>query len=184
MAAYVEHLRAHKRKSAREVETLFARRVPADLAALPAAAITPEHLSKLLAGLVGPNVEDENKKGREAVKLRSCLASAFKLAQGASIDPMAPTGAAGFGLTMNPAAAVPVAKMAAAFNKAGDRALSVDELRAYLAHVAGLPSPIQRVALLFQVASGGQRIEQLLRISDSGVSADTITSNVSLEPAR
>jgi len=172
LSAYVAHLRAGKRQSARDVETLFARRMPSDLLALPAAAITPEHIAGVLAALVGPDVE--SKKGREAVKLRACLSSAFKLAQGASIDPMAPASAAGYGLTMNPAAAVPVARMAAAFNRAGERTLSIDEMRAYLAHVAALPATVQRLALLFQVASAGQRIEQLLRISDSDVVGDTL----------
>lgn len=177
LAAYVAALRANgKHDSAYDVENMFSNHVARafpELAELPAAEVTTAHVSKILARLVGPDAE--TKKGRTALKVRSYMAAAFKLALGASVDPMAPAGAAGFGLTHNPAAAVPATKMAEAYGRPSERALSVDEFRHYLAHVAAVPSALVRLALQLQIAAGGQRIQQLLRLRHSDVTHDTIT---------
>jgi len=166
LRAYVAALRDKgKSGTAYDVENMFTNHVELafpDLAALPAAQITPEHVSRILARLVGTDVEQ--KKGRTALKLRSFMSAAFKLALGAATDPMAPAAAAGFSLTYNAAAAVPAGKMAAAFNRPGERVLSVEELRHYLAHVAALPSTLTRLALQLQIVSAGQRFQQLLRL--------------------
>lgn len=171
--AYVTSLRDKgKNGTAYDVENMFTNHVELafpELAALPAAQITPEHVSRILARLVGTDVE--YKKGRTALKLRSFMSAAFKLALGGATDPMAPAAAAGFGLTYNAAAAVPAGKMAAAFNRPGERVLSVDELRHYLAYVMTLPSTLTRLALLFQVVSAGQRFQQLLRIRHKDTNA-------------
>lgn len=140
-------------------------------AELPAASITPEHVSRILGRLVGPGVK--GKKGRTALKLRSYMAAAFRLALGASVDPMAPDAAAGFGLVSNPAAAVPATKMAQTFNKAGERSLSPEELGAYLRHLDALPMSLSRLALQLQIASGGQRMQQLLRLTADNVQLDS-----------
>lgn len=175
LQAYVAALRDKgKNGTAYDVENMFTNHVERafpDLAALPAAQITPEHVSRILARLVGTDVEQ--KKGRTALKLRSFMSAAFKLALGASTDPMAPAAAAGFGLTYNAAAAVPAGKMAATFNRSGERVLSVEELRHYLAHVAALPSTLTRLALQLQIASAGQRFQQLLRLRHADVGATT-----------
>jgi len=175
--AYVEALRAKgKDGTASDVENIFKNHVEIafpDLAALPAAQITPEHFSRILTRLVGADVQV--KRGRTALKLRSYASAAFKLALGATTDPMAPAAAAGFGLTYNAAAAVPAGKMAATFNRPGERVLSVEELRHYLAHVAALPSTLTRLALQLQIASAGQRFQQLLRLRHADVSASTVT---------
>lgn len=173
--AYVAALRAKdKDRTASDVENIFKNHVEIafpDLSALPAAQITPEHFSRILTRLVGADVEV--KRGRTALKLRSYASAAFKLALGAATDPMAPAAAAGFDLKYNPAAAVPAGKMAATFNRPGERVLSVDELRHYLAHVAALPSTLTRLALQLQIASGGQRFQQLLRLRHADVSTST-----------
>lgn len=173
--AYVAALRAKaKNRTASDVENIFKNHVEIafpDLAALPAAQITPEHFSRILTRLVGADVEV--KRGRTALKLRSYASAAFKLALGAATDPMAPAAAAGFGLTYNAPAAVPAGKMAATFNRPGERVLSVEELRHYLAHVAALPSTLTRLALQLQIASAGQRFQQLLRLRHADVSAST-----------
>ena len=177
VAAYVVSLRSKgKHDSAYDTENAFSNHVEKafpDLALLPAASVTPEHISRILARLVGPDVQ--HKKGRTALKLRSYMAAAFKLALGASTDPMAPVAAAGFGLITNPAAAVPATTMAATFNRPGERTLSPTELRHFLAHVAALPSSLHRLALQLQITSGGQRMQQLLRLRHSDVNALTFT---------
>lgn len=175
--AYVDSLRSKsKERSAYDAKNLFdnhVRRPFPELAALPAASIRPEHVTRVLARLVGPDVTA--KKGRTALKLRACMGAAFKLALGASTDPMAPTSAAGFKLTFNPAAAVPATSMAARFNRAGERVLSAEELTQYLVYVDALPSTLTRIALRLQLALGGQRIRQLLRLSVDDIAGDSIT---------
>ena len=118
MTTYVTSLQTKgKTESAYDVENLVKNHVSKpfpELASTPAADITAMDVAKVLARLVGPEVKV--KKGRTALKLRSYMAAAFKLAMGAELDPMAPGSAAGFELTVNPAGAVPPTKMAAAFH--------------------------------------------------------------------
>lgn len=177
MDAYVASLRARKKtRSAYDVENLVENHIvkpfPA-LASLPAADVSAKHVAMILARLVGPDAAV--KKGRTALKLRSFMAAAFKLALGAALDPMAPMSAAGFDLQINPAAAVPPTKMAAQFLRKGDRTLSAAELRNYLIRLESLPSPIHRLALEMQVMAGGQRMQQLLRLTRTDVAEDTFT---------
>ena len=177
MAAYVTSLQTKgKSKSAYDVTNLVKNHISAPfptLASTPAADITAMDVAKILTRLVGP--EAAQKKGRTALKLRSYMVAAFKLAMGAELDPMAPGGAAGFQLNVNPAAAVPATKMAAAFQTVGERTLSVDELRCYLTRLESLPSDMHRLALELQIMAGGQRMQQLLRITRAELSADTFT---------
>lgn len=176
LAAYVESLRLKgKTGSAYDAENIFANHISKPfpgIASLPAADIQPQHISMILARLVGPEVE--RKKGRTALKLRSYAGAAYKMALGAGIDPMAPAAAKEFGLTVNPVAAVPATKMAAAFNRAGNRVLDADELRHYLAHVAALETDLPRLALQLQIVTGGQRMQQLLRLTHANVTDKTV----------
>jgi integrase len=179
---YVANLRSKgKTASAYDVENLVKNHVKAafpHLAELPAAAITPTHIAHILARLVGPAAKSEDqrevagkrlKKGRTALKLRSYLSTAFRYGLGAAVDPTAATGAATFGLTMNPVASVPSTNMARQFNRAGTRALSISEFREYLLHVNALPSTLTRLALTLQVLSGGQRLQQMLRLDTADI---------------
>ncbi|MGJ7483739.1 tyrosine-type recombinase/integrase [Variovorax sp. LT2P21] len=189
---YVDHLReTGKEGSAYDVGNLFANHVKKafpDLATLPASAITPHHVAHILSRLVGPNVKDKDrnakcgadgeklKKGRTALKLRSYLSTAFRHELGKALEPTAATGAPGFNLTMNPVASVPSTTMARHYNVASTRKLSQKELRAYLAHVSALPFALTRIALMLQIASGGQRIQQLLRIAHQSMhEGETLT---------
>ena len=176
LSTYVAHLRqGGKVDSAYDAANMFKNHVlqpfPA-LALLPASQVVPADIAKVLSRLVGPSAERQ--VGRTALKLRSYLGAAFKLGMGAGLDPMAPIGASKFGLTVNPAAAVPSRAMAAKFNKTGERTLSEKELRIFMVHVFAWPSELQRLALLFQIFSGGQRIRQVLRIRHVDVEADKV----------
>lgn len=177
MATYVTSLKTKgKTESAYDVENLVKNHITKpfpELASTPAADINALDVARILARLVGPNVQV--KKGRTALKLRSYMAAAFRLAMGAELDPMAPGSAAGFALTVNPAGAVPATKMAAAFHKVGERTLTVDELRCYLARLESLPSELQRLALEFQIMAGGQRLQQLIRLTQADMTASTFT---------
>jgi len=140
LAAYISSLKLRgKTVSACDAENTFSNHISKpfpEIASLPAAEVLPQHFTKILARLVGLNVEP--KKGRTALKLRSYAAAAFKTALGASIDPMAPTSAKEFGLTMNPVAAIPATSMAAVFNRAGHRVISAEELRHFWCYVHSL----------------------------------------------
>ena len=176
LAAYVAHLRSKgKTDSAYDAENIFANHIeesfPA-LAAMPAAQITAMDVSRILSRLVGPDVQKP--KGRTALKLRSYAAAAFRLFIGAKVDPMAPLAARDFGLTINPAAAVPATNMAAAFNRAGDRNLKADELRLFLAYLFARDQDLPSLVLWLQLVTGGQRIQQLLRLTHGDVDAQTL----------
>lgn len=177
MDGYVAALEAKgKRESAYDVKNMFKNHVTTpfpEMSEMPAAHVMPEHVSKILVRLVGPEVAKA--KGRTALKLRSYLSSAFKMAMGASLDPMAHAAVGGFDLTLNPAAAVPSTSMAAKFNRAGHRTLSVPELRAYLTRLEAVPSMRNRLALQLQIMAGGQRLQQLLRLTHADIGADTFT---------
>lgn len=171
LGAYVAHLEAAKKSSARDVRNIFDNHVTVafpDIAAMPAGEVTPQHVARILARLVGPDVQE--KKGRTAVKLRSYMGAAFRLAMGASVDPMQAAGAAGFDIASNPVATVPVRAMAELFNRAGHRTLTPDELRTYLFHVDALDTPMMQAALRLQLVAGGQRMQQLLRLRWADVS--------------
>lgn len=177
MDAYVASLQAKgKVESAYDVANMVRNHIiipfPA-LASAPAAEISAIDVATILARLVGP--EAAVKKGRTALKLRSYMAAAFKLAMGAELDPMAPGTAAGFELKLNPAAAVPATKMAAHFQIAGERTLSKIELRQYLTRLESLPSIVHRLALELQILAGGQRMQQLLRLTRADITNDTFT---------
>jgi len=175
MAAYVSSLESKgKSKSAYDVANLVKNHISKPfptLASTPAAQITALDVSKILTRLVGPDVV--TKKGRTATKLRSYMAAAYTLAMGAELDPMAPGGAAGFDLKVNPAAAVPATKMSAAFHKKGERTLTISELRCYMTRLESIPSEIQRLALELQIMAGGQRMQQLLRLTRADLTEDT-----------
>ncbi|MDR6855318.1 integrase family protein [Variovorax guangxiensis] len=174
--SYVESLKQRgKDGSAYDTANVFLNhctRPFGDIVGLPASEVTARHIALMLARLVGPGAQ--TKRGRTALKLRSFLHSAFKLAMGAGTNPMAPDGAADFKIALNPVAQVSPTEMAATFNKAGDRALNAQELRQYVLHVSALPSPLTRAALTLQLASGGQRLQQLLRIESTDVQPDVL----------
>ena len=176
LSTYVAHLRlGGKVGSAYDAENMFKNHVLQpfpELARLPASDVLPADVARVLARLVGPSAERQ--VGRTALKLRSYLGAAFKLGMGAGLDPMAPLGASKFCLIGNPAGAVPSRAMAAKFNKTGERTLSEVELRIFMGHVFAWPSELQRLALLFQIFSGGQRIRQLLRIRHGDVEPDKV----------
>lgn len=175
LAAYVARLVSEgKTKSAYDAKNMFANHIDAPfphIASLPAKEIQPEHFVQILARLVGEEVEE--KKGRTALKLRSYAAAAFKLAMGANYDPTASSNETHFGLTSNPVLVIPATKMAAIYNRVGERNLSSEELRHYLVCVAAIPAPLSRLMLQIQIATCGQRFQQLLRLTHADIGSES-----------
>jgi integrase len=157
MDAYVAHLEKHGKQSVRDVRSLFARHVPADLARQRAASLTVDHFIPVVSALV------EAGKGRTAGKLRSYLRAAYELALASRTDPTVPQSLRTFGVTSNPPASI---KGLARFNRTRERNLTDSELAAYLRALEGISgrSEYIRDALTVALYLGGQRIEQLLRL--------------------
>lgn len=95
-------------------------------------------------------------KERSAGILRSYLSAAFNAAKKAPFDSSLPADLIPFGIGHNPVDSIPAIAV-----KTGNRTLSADELKAYMAACCGneLADKALRIALL----SGGQRMAQLLR---------------------
>ncbi|MEI7444439.1 MAG: tyrosine-type recombinase/integrase [Burkholderiales bacterium] len=160
---------AGMRQSGRDVLNNFRRYVflpYPELVKRPAASITTADLHAVVAAVVKAT------EGRAAVKLRSYLRAAFQSALNAEFDPSAPTALMGFGLTGNPAAGLAAMSQ---FNRALDRTLKEPELRAYMARIAKVTSPIARAALELSLFLGGQRPAQLLRVTGKDVDLDAMT---------
>lgn len=117
---------------------------------------------------------------READKVRSYLRAAFARAVIARLDPAASTQLRRLGITQNPVAAMVMVAPAAAAADSGDgtraRNLSLPELRAYWSAISTLPDP-DGALLRLHLLSGGQRVQQLSRVTaaDVDLEANTLT---------
>jgi integrase len=162
--AYVRHLEARgKTRSAAATKSSFKCHVathPA-IAGTLASAITSRQVAELVRCV------QESGKNRAAGILRSYISAAYSAARKAPLDAMQPAELIPYGIEHNPAEAVP----AIAVN-AGNRTLSADELKAYMAQLGdNLPDMALRIALF----AGGQRMAQLLRAKIGDYDADTKT---------
>jgi len=166
--AYVGGLEAAAKSSARDARSLLVRHVveafPA-LAARKAADIAPAELRPVFARLIDAG------KGRTAAKVRSYLGAAYQQAGVAEHDATAPAAMLGFGITSNPVAMTP---SLAKFNRVGERALGEAELGTYLCELLGDTGirASTKGALLLSLVLGGQRPEQLLRLTAADVDLD------------
>lgn len=169
--AYSGHLKREGKQSAGDVQSIFKLHVldaRADLAERRAAEIPVDEFVSVLGTLTKAG------KGRTAAKLRSYLRAAYSLAIRSKTDPDAPLELRTFGIEVNPIASIGAMSK---YNRAGTRNLSVEELRAFLKRLEGLPQSVKKDALLLCLLLGGQRPIQLLRLKpvDADLSAETIT---------
>lgn len=168
LQTYVSFLAAQGRQAAREVQNLVrlnvVKRFP-KTAAKPAFEVISDDVLDILRALI------EAGKGRSANKLRSYLRAAYQCAIDVRTTASVPVAFKSFGVTTNPVAQT---KRSAQFDKADKRPLSVPELRTYwkvIENVSGLPGAALRIHLL----SGGQRMEQLVRLRWGDVREDSFT---------
>jgi integrase len=106
-------------------------------------------------------------KERQAGALRSYLSAAYNCAKRAPFDSAMPADLIPFEIEHNPVDAIPAIPV-----KAGNRTLSVAELRGYL---SALGDDLSDQALLLAILAGGQRMEQLLRATVSDYDPQTQT---------
>ncbi len=164
LEGYVAQLRHDGKQSARDVETTFKRQVESAWPQLwkkPAADVTTDDLLDVVA-----RVENTGKK-REAAKLRSFIRAAYSAAINARTSTSSPVLRA-LKITANPARDLGVIKNN---TTAGDRNLSLTELRAYWKRI-NEKSFIHGPMLRFHLLTGAQRQAQLGRATESDLDMD------------
>lgn len=168
VCTYVEYLKAQGRRSHVDAKGIFDLHVVGawpERAAAPAAELSPDHVLDMLRRLI------EQGKGRTANKLRSYLRAAFQCALDVRTTASIPIAFKAFNISFNPAAQT---KRDSKFDRADKRPLSAEEMRRYwtlLKCVEGQPGAILRLHLL----TGGQRIEQFVRLKRDDVTKEAIT---------
>jgi integrase len=162
--AYCDLLQARGKPSARQARSILKVHVfeaHPEMAATPARDVTPLQVAAM--------VRQTREAGREraAGVLRSYLSAAFTAGKRAPFDASLPAALIPFEIERNPVDAIPAIAV-----RAGNRTLSADELRAYL---ADLGDNLADQALLLALLAGGQRMAQLLRAKVADYDPDTAT---------
>lgn len=154
LTVYCDELSAAGKQSSHEVELMVKRHVAGTpLWTKPAADFSARDAVALLHPLVSAG------KRRQAAKLRAALRAAFHRAAGSHTDASASEALRALRVELDPLASLATIDGA---NKARDRALSLDELRAYWKRLQSLPEP-DGAMLRFHLLTGAQRLEQLAR---------------------
>lgn len=175
LQAYVAHLKAHDKPSWKQVEAAIARHIEPrkKLAAMAADQVTVDDVMPVFHGLAKAG------KLREAEKLRAYMRAAYTAARKARTD-AAMYAFSGFKIAANPLADLDVTRPKEAAEKAHQAAkerkwaLSESQLQAYWKRIHADDTP--RGALLrFHLLTGGQRVEQLARLTAHDFDADQKT---------
>lgn len=168
LTAYADHLEALERHSHADVRSIFRlhlEEVWPELCQRPANSVAPEEIADVIRSVV------ERGKGRTSNKLRAYLRAAYQCALDAKYKGTLPAAFKSFLVTTNPVAST---KRDKKFDKADKRPLSLEELRAYWRIVKDLPGT-EGKALRLHLLTGGQRIEQLLRLTKQQVNGNEVT---------
>ncbi|WEN14651.1 tyrosine-type recombinase/integrase [Rhodanobacter sp. AS-Z3] len=171
MDAYVGELRRNGKASAREVEASIRRNIKEPWEALAATPADDISLDDLLA--VVSRLADADKL-REAAKIRSYLQAAYNAGIKARQSAKASPELRALKITTNPARDLATIEGASA---ARERALSLAELRAYWRRIKSLPDH-EGAALRFHLLTGGQRLDQLARVTQSDYDYDQKTITI------
>ncbi|MBM3370419.1 MAG: integrase family protein [Betaproteobacteria bacterium] len=165
LTSYVDWLIKQNRVSHRDTASIIRNHIFTpwpELSEQPACDIKAEQIADVLRLIVQKGF------GRTSNKARAYIAAAYQLALRAPVDPTVPANFKQFGVVSNPASAIPAN---AALNKSDRNPLSAAELRAYwgvVDKIKGQKGGVLKLHLL----SGGQRIEQLLRLKAEDVKQD------------
>lgn len=165
---YSDHLESLDRVSHKDVRSIFKLHVFESwpkVAALPANEVTGEQVADMMRRLV------ESGKDRTANKLRSYLRAAYQTAKAARSKASIPVRFKSYNVKHNPGADTEPDESA---NRADKRPLSAEELRNYWQAVQPLQG-LQGAVLRLHLLTGGQRIEQLVKLATADVQADSIT---------
>jgi integrase len=166
--AYVDHLKTQGRRSHVDANQIFKSHVSAAwpaVAEAPAVDLTPDQVLDMLRRLI------ESGKGRTANKLRSYLRAAYQCALDVRTTASIPVVFKAFGIVFNPAAQT---RRSPQFDRADKRPFSRAELRAYW-KLIGERAGCEAAALRLHQLTGGQRIEQFVRLQWVDVADDAMT---------
>jgi integrase len=164
LTAYTDQLARDGKSSAREVRVALHHHVRDARPKLWAASLADIDTDALLAIIAEPA---DAGKLRQAEKLRAYLRAAYSAGMKARHNAKALPALRGLRVTTNPARDLTPIEGA---NKARHRALSLAELRAYWQRICHRPD---YAALRFHLLTGGQRIEQLARVTQADYDVDT-----------
>ena len=166
--AYVAHLNTQGRRSHVDADQIFKRHVTdawPSVAEAPAVDLTPDQVLDMLRRLI------EAGKGRTANKLRSYMRAAYQCALDVRTTASIPVVFKAFDIVFNPAAQT---RRSPQFDRADKRPFSKAELQAYCELIASQPGS-QTAALQLHLLTGGQRIEQFVRLKWADVSDEALT---------
>lgn len=154
--------KAQSARQARSILKCHVLEAHPDIAALPAQYVTAHQIAAMVRKVA------EQGKDRAAGILRSYLSAAYNTARKAPFDAKLPAALIAYGVESNPVE--PVSTIAV---QRGDRTLTADELKAYMATLSD--NDLSDMALKLALFSGGQRMAQLLRAKVSDYDKDTQT---------
>lgn len=165
LSGYIDLLQMQRKSSARSVETAIHKNVEKSWPRLWKKTAKEITLDDCMA-IIG-KVKDEGSL-RQADKVRSYIRTAFSEAINARGDVNMPASMRKLNIVYNPARDLRKVKGA---SNAKTRALSLAEFRAYWTHAQELPEPKRSLALL-HVLTGGQRQQQLARVTLADIDKD------------
>lgn len=172
LTAYADMLKAAGKASAGEVRSQVKKDVETAFPNLwkkPAVDITLDDCVEIIGKL------NDEKKPRQADKARSYIKSAYRAAINARGNVKAPKVMRELGITSNPANEINKVKGS---SEVSERALSLAEFRAYWKHIQALEEPCRSVAML-HVLTGGQRMQQLARVTLADIDRDAMLMRMS-----
>lgn len=164
---YSEHLEHEGRRSHADARSIFQVHIKTPWPALvaePAANISSEQVADIIRQV-------RLNHGRTANKLRSYLHAAFQCAATAKYSPTLPASFKLFAVVANPVTVIPVDTAA---NKADKNPLSKSELRRYSKSLAAIEE-VKGAVLRLHLLTGGQRVEQFVKLLKADVLPDQIT---------
>lgn len=165
---YCDHLEALGRRSHYDARNIFRHHVKdawPKVAALPANEVTAEQIADMMRKLMDAG------KGRTANKLRSYIRAAYQTARAAKSKASIPLKFKSYGVVHNPAADTEPDESQ---NKADKNPLNLDDLRKYWAIIKKAPG-FPGAALRLHLLTGGQRIEQLVKLRTADIGDAKIT---------
>lgn len=165
---YVKLQQSKGRVSAREAHNIFELHVVSawpSIARAPASELTQEQVVDMLRRLV------EMGKGRTSNKLRTYLQAAYQCALDVRVSASIPVAFKAYGVMSNPVA---MTRRDGQYDNADKRPLSLGEMRTYWRLIEAMPG-LRGRCLRLHLLTGGQRIEQLVRLRWADVREDAIT---------
>lgn len=166
--AYVAYLKSQGRRSHVDAHQIFKRHITEawpKVAEAPAVDLTPDQVLDMLRRLI------EAGKGRTANKLRAYLRAAYQCALDVRTTASIPVAFKVFGVVFNPAAQT---RRLSQFDRADKRPFSKTELQCYWQLLANRPGS-QAATLRLHLLTGGQRIEQFVRLRCADLGDDALT---------